>query len=108
MFRKEFERPNVNLEIKIAVAAPDGNFISYCGMWQDNASQNALVEPVATDPTYRRIGLGRAAVLEAIRCCGILGAKKAYVGLSQQIYYNIGFRHCSTSAFWERKNVANI
>ena len=38
MFRKEFERPNVNLEIKIAVAAPDGNFISYCGMWQDNAS----------------------------------------------------------------------
>jgi N-acetylglutamate synthase-like GNAT family acetyltransferase len=107
VFRKEFERPNVNLEIKIAVVAPDGNFVSYCGMWQDDASQNALVEPVATDPAYRRIGLGRAAVLEAIRRCGILGAKKAYVGSSQQFYYNIGFRPCSTSTFWERKNVSN-
>ena len=64
VFRKEFERPNVNLELKIAVVAPDGNFVSYCGMWQDSASQNALVEPVATDPAYRKMGLGRAAVLE--------------------------------------------
>lgn len=100
VFRKEFERPNVNLEIKIAVVAPDGNFVSYCGMWQDSALSNALVEPVATDPAYRRMGLGRAAVLEGIRRCGILGAKKAYVGSSQQFYYNIGFRPCITSTFW--------
>lgn len=105
-FRKEFERPNINLELKIAVVAPDGNFVSYCGMWQDSASQNALVEPVATDPAYRKMGLGRAAVLEAIRRCGLLGSKKAYVGSSQQFYYNIGFSPCITSTFWERKNIS--
>lgn len=103
VFKKEFERPNVNLELKIAVVAPDGNFVSYCGMWQDSATQNALVEPVATDPAYRKMGLGRAAVLEAIRRCGLLGAQKAYVGSSQQFYYHIGFRPCITSTFWERK-----
>lgn len=103
----EFERPNVNLDIKIAVVAPDGNFVSYCGMWQDSQSQNALVEPVATDPAYREMGLGRAAVLEAIRRCGQLGAKRAYVDSSQQFYYSIGFKPSITSTFWARKNRIN-
>lgn len=38
------------------------------------------VEPVATDPDYRRMDLGKAAVLEGIRRCGELGAEVAYVG----------------------------
>ena len=75
ILRNEFERPNMNLNLKIAVVAPDGNFVSYCGMWQDNDTKNVLVEPVATDPAYRKMGLGRAAVLEAIRRCGLLGEK---------------------------------
>ena len=97
-----FNRPNVNLNLKIAVVAPNGDFVSYCGMWQDDASGNALVEPVATDPAYRRMGLGRAAVLEGIRRCGELGAKQAFVGSSQQFYYSIGFRPLITSTWWEQ------
>lgn len=99
-----FERPNVNLDLKIAVVAPNGDFVSYCGMWQDAASQSALVEPVATDPAYRRMGLGRAAVLEAVRRCGKLGAKRAFVGSSQQFYYSIGFRPFATSTWWGLPN----
>jgi len=98
-----FKRPNCNLELKIAVVAPNGDFVSYCGMWHDPASENALVEPVATDPAYRKMGLGRAAVLEAVRRCGKLGAKRAFVGSSQQFYYNIGFRPYSSSTLWEQK-----
>ena len=98
-----FDRPNVNLNLKIAVVAPNGDFVSYCGMWQDKASKSALVEPVATDPAYRRMGLGRAAVLEAVRRCGQLGAKRAFVGSSQQFYYSIGFRPYATSTFWEKR-----
>lgn len=101
--REEFERPNINLNLKIAVVAPNGDFVSYCGMWQDKASQSALVEPVATDPAYRKMGLGRAAVLEAVRRCGQLGAKRAFVCSSQQFYYSIGFRPYATSTFWEKK-----
>jgi len=96
-----FLRPNVNLDLKIAVVAPNGDFVSYCGMWQDSASQSALVEPVATDPAYRKMGLGRAAVLEGVRRCGELGAKRAFVGSSQQFYYRIGFRPWATSTWWK-------
>lgn len=99
----EFKRPNVALELKLAVVAPNGDFVSYCGMWQDSRCENALVEPVATDPAYRKMGLGRAAVLEAIRRCGELGAKQAFVGSSQQFYYSIGFRPYATSTWWEQK-----
>ena len=98
-----FERPNVNLDLKIAVVAANGDFVSYCGMWFDESSPYALVEPVATDPAYRKMGLGRAAVLEAVRRCGELGAKWAFVGSSQQFYYNIGFRPYSSSTYWSRK-----
>lgn len=100
-YQAEFQRPNVNLDLKVAVAAPDGRFVSYCGMWQDPACPSALVEPVATDPAYRKMGLGRAAVLEAVRRCGSLGAKRAFVGSSQQFYYSIGFYPYATSTWWE-------
>ncbi|MCL2884708.1 MAG: GNAT family N-acetyltransferase, partial [Oscillospiraceae bacterium] len=76
---------------------------AYCGTWKDPASAVALVEPVATDPDYRMRGLGKAAVLEAVRRCGTRGAKQAYVGSSQQFYYNIGFRPALTSTWWELK-----
>ena len=99
-----FDRPNVNLDLKIAVVAPNGDFVSYCGMWQDSESKSALVEPVATDPAYRKMGLGKAAVLEAIRRCGMLGAEWAFVGSSQQFYYSIGFRPYATSTWWEQKH----
>ena len=99
----EMHRPNVNLDIKIAVVAPNGDFVSYCGMWYEPASEYALVEPVATDPAYRKLGLGRAAVLEGIKRCGLLGAKEAFVGSSQQFYYNIGFRPFGTSTWWREK-----
>lgn len=98
-----FKRPNVNLDLKIAVVAPNGDFVSYCGMWFDPGCKSALVEPVATDPAYRKMGLGRAAVLEAVKRCGQLGAKRAFVGSSQQFYYSIGFRPYATSTWWHRK-----
>jgi predicted N-acetyltransferase YhbS len=83
--------------------APDGEFVSYCGMWYEPGTGYALVEPVATDPRYRRMGLGRAAVLEAVRRCGVLGARQAFVGSSQQFYYSIGFYPCCNETFWELK-----
>lgn len=100
----EMIRPNVDLNLKVAVVAPDGNFASYCGMWYDNKAGYAVVEPVATDPKYRRMGLGKAAVLEGVKRVGMLGAKKAIVGSSQQFYYSIGFRPLSTATIWNRRN----
>ncbi len=101
--RNEMLRPNVDLNLKIAVVAPDGNFVSYCGMWYDSEAGFAVIEPVATDPDYRKLGLGKAAVLEGIRRVGELGAKMALVGSSQQFYYSIGMRPYSTATLWKMK-----
>ncbi|MHB9032370.1 MAG: GNAT family N-acetyltransferase [Anaerolineae bacterium] len=101
--RQQLSGPHVNLNLNIAVRAPNGDFTAYCGMWYLPGSTYALVEPVATDPDYRLRGLGKAAVLEAVTRCGRLGARIAFVGSSQQFYYNIGFRPYSTETFWEKK-----
>ncbi len=94
--------PHLRRELNIAVVAPSGEFVSYCGMWYLPGSDYAYVEPVATVPAYRKMGLGKAAVLEAVKRCGQLGAKKAFVGSSQQFYYNIGFYPIRTETWWAR------
>ena len=100
--KKEMLRPYVDLDLKVAVVSPEGNFVSYCGMWYDPEGGFALVEPVATDPEYRGMGLGKAAVLEGIRRVGLQGAKIAFVGSSQQFYYSIGFHPFATSTNWKK------
>lgn len=100
---QEMVRPNVDLSLKVAVVAPEGNFVSYCGMWYDPRAGFAVIEPVATDPDYRMKGMGKAAVLEGIRRVGELGAKVAYVGSSQQFYYSIGMRPYAASTIWSKK-----
>jgi GNAT superfamily N-acetyltransferase len=99
-FKESMLRPNVDLNLKIAAVAPDGNFAAHCGMWYDSKAGYAVIEPVATEPQYRRMGLGKAVVLEGIRRVGQLGAKTALVGSSQQFYYSIGLRPYSTATLW--------
>ncbi len=73
-------------------------------MWFDPRTGNAHVEPVATDPKYRKMGLGKAAVLEGVIRCGKRGAQSAFVGSSQQFYYNIGFDPIGGDTAWELGN----
>lgn len=101
--KEEMIRPNVDLNLKVAAVAPDGNFAAYCGMWYDPEAGYAVIEPVATDPQYRKMGLGKAVVLEGIRRVEELGAKTALVGSSQQFYYSIGLRPFSTATIWREK-----
>lgn len=94
----------IDPNLVVAVVAPDGNYVSHCGMWYRPNDFYCLVEPVATDPEYRNKGLGKAVVLEAVRRCGELGAKQAVVGSGQQFYYNIGFYPFSSMTYWEMSN----
>lgn len=99
-FQASMLRANVDLNLKIAIVGPRGDFVSYCGMWYDPDAGFAVIEPVATDPEYREMGLGKAAVLEGIRRVADLGAKKVIVGSSQQFYYSIGMRPYRTATKW--------
>jgi len=98
--RKMFDTPRARRDLKIAVKAPNGDFAAFCGMFYEPTHQYAYVEPVATDPDYRRMGLGNAAVLEGIRRCSALGATVAYVGSDRQFYRSIGFKVLYTRECW--------
>ena len=95
--------PNFRKDLHIVVEAPDGNFVSYCGIWYEPVHSIAYVEPVATDPDYRRMGLGRAAVLEGVRRCGEMGATIACVGSTKPFYLSLGFRLAYGSYPWQRE-----
>jgi predicted N-acetyltransferase YhbS len=94
--------PNFRHDLNIVVEAPDGQFVSYCGMWYEPVHRIAYVEPVATDPDFRRMGLGQAAVLEGIRLCGREGATVAYVGSVLPFYLALGFRQIYSLSLWRR------
>ena len=100
--QRSISGPHQEKSLIIKTIAPNGDYASYCGMWYEPGTDYALVEPVCTDPDYRKMGLGKAAVLEGIIRCAKLGAKYAFVGSSQQFYYNIGFRPAASGTWWEK------
>ena len=95
--------PHFRADLTTVVEAPGGDFVSYCGMWYDAVNRYGYVEPVATDPDYRRRGLGRAAVLDAIRRCGEAGATVAYVGTDKPFYLSFGFERLSAQHCWVKR-----
>ncbi|MFO7695888.1 MAG: GNAT family N-acetyltransferase [Anaerolineae bacterium] len=106
--RRMFETATARLELKIAAVAPPvpgltaSDFVAFAGTFYEPTGRYGYVEPVATDPDYRRLGLGKAAVLEGVRRCAALGATVAYVGSDQAFYQAIGFRVLYTTECWVR------
>lgn len=93
--------PNFDKRLNIVVKNPEGDFVSYAGIWYEPSRNVAYVEPVATDPNYRRMSLGKAAVLESIKTVNrIYGAEKAYVGANMPFYLSIGFDELYVNHVW--------
>jgi ribosomal protein S18 acetylase RimI-like enzyme len=95
--------PYFRPDLTMTVVAPDGQYVAFAGTWVEPSCGYALVEPVATDPDYRRMGLGRAAVLEGLTRCAAEGATIGYVGSDQEFYKSIGFRGVNNEECWTRK-----
>jgi len=95
--------PGFRRDLHMMVKAPDGNVASYCGMWYESVNRVAYVEPVCTVPQYRRLGLGTAAVHEAVRRCSGEGATVAYVGSALPFYRAVGFTLAYNRTLWMRE-----
>jgi GNAT superfamily N-acetyltransferase len=61
------------------VVAPDGTMAASCLIWLDEQNGVGELEPVGTDPGYRRQGLGRAVCLAALHALRRAGATQAVV-----------------------------
>lgn len=96
------QTPGFRKDLTIVAVAPDGAYASYAGMWFVPENRLAYVEPVATDPNYRRMGLARAAVSESLRRVAELGAEVAWVGSDQSLYLNMGFASSFRMDLWVR------
>ncbi len=95
--------PNFRKDLKIIVQADNGDYCAYAGLWYEPATRLAYVEPVCTDPDYRRLGLATAAIREGIRRCGKLGATVAYVGSEKPVYLAMGFRKMYDIFLWAKE-----
>ncbi len=102
--RADDERsPLFRKELVVMVEAPNGDLASYAGVWHVPANRVAYVEPVATDPDYRRRGLGKVAVVVAVRRAGLLGATRAIVISGQLFYQRIGFQPLHARYPWRKE-----
>ena len=90
-----FREPHWNDSLKILIKSPNGEWASHCGIWYTPGDATAYIEPVATIPKYRKKGLAKAAIYEAVNRCADLGAKRAIVISDVDFYYTIGFEKSS-------------
>ena len=97
---ESMQAPNFRKDLTIVAVSADGNYVSYCGMWIVPEKRVAYVEPVATDPDFRRMGLGRAAVLESVRRAVRFGAEVAWVGSGLEFYRALDFETMFTTYPW--------
>lgn len=100
--RKMQSGPNFRKDLTLVVEGPSGDFVSFCGMWFEPVNRYAYLEPMATDPDFRRMGLGKAVAYEGIRRCLALGAKEVFVGSDLEFYKAIGFRKVREIICWKR------
>ena len=83
--------PDYRKEHDIVVVAPGGEMAAFCLIWHDQPNQIAILEPVGAQPAFRRMGLAREAVFEAMRRVRNAGTRKVIVGSGQKFYQLLGF-----------------
>ena len=83
--------PDYRPELDLVLQAPEGEYASFCIGWWDQVNRIGILEPVGTHPDYRRRGLARAVVTEAVRRLAELGAERVWVGAGLPFYESMGF-----------------
>lgn len=98
--RRAQDAPNFRKDLTIVAVAPDDEYASYAGMWTVPDNNVGYLEPVATDPKYRRMGLGRAVVQESLRRVAPEYIRTVWVGSGLAFYQDMGFSIQNRSRLW--------
>lgn len=93
--------PNADLSLWTFAVAPDGEYACGLGMWFDKTNKYAYLEPLATVPKYRRMGLATVCLTEAMKKTKTLGAKYCFGG-DREFYTDIGFETVMTDEAWKK------
>jgi len=94
--------PHANKSLMTIVTAPNGEYACALGMWFDERNKYAYLEPLATVPKYRRMGLATIALTEAMKKTKALGAKYCFGGAGE-FYTAIGFETICHRELWKKE-----
>jgi mycothiol synthase len=103
------EAPGYTPSLDLVAAVPDGAFGAYCLCWHDAASRTGLFEPLGTSPAHRRLGLGRAVMMEGLRRLRALRTETALVTAFSEnraaagLYESVGFRTLGREHLYGKK-----
>ena len=93
----------------IAVSPEADTFGAYALVWHDPANRTGEFEPVGTRPAYRRMGLGRAVIIEGLRRLRDRGCDAAVVysvhdnEVSTKLYESAGFSTFNRARLYGKK-----
>jgi predicted N-acetyltransferase YhbS len=85
------QAPDYRPDLDVAAIAPSGEHVALACAMLDPRAMIGDFEPIGADPRYRRLGLGRAVVLEALRRLRDLGARQAFVVTGGEPYHANAF-----------------
>ena len=88
--------------LMIVVVAPDNKYTYALGMWHDEHNQYAYLEPLATVPKYRRMGLAAIALTDAMKKTKALGATYCFGG-SREFCTVTGFDVLCNQELWKKE-----
>jgi len=94
--------PNFRKDLTTIIKAPNGEYACYAGMWIDRQNNYAYLEPLATVPKYRRMGLATVALVEGMKKTKRLGAKYCFGGTGE-FYHSVGFKEISNRELWRKE-----
>jgi len=93
--------PRFNKELTTVIKAPNGEYACFVGMWEDAQNQYAYLEPLATVPEYRRMGLATIALMEGMKKSQKYGAKYCFGG-QREFYRIIGLENIGKRIMWKK------
>lgn len=94
--------PRFDSSLMTIVAAPNGEYACALGMWYDETNKYAYLEPLATAPQYRRLGLATICLTEAMKKTKAFGAKYCFGG-GREFYTSVGFDHVCNRELWKKE-----
>lgn len=108
-YQRFMQAPGYDPDLDVVVVAPDGSFAAFVMAWADSTIKIGEFEPVGTHHDYQRRGLGRAALIEAMRRLRQRGIETATVMTWAKdegniaFYQSAGFALCNTLLRFARK-----
>jgi ribosomal protein S18 acetylase RimI-like enzyme len=86
------QAPDYRKDLDLFIAAPDGEYVSFCTIWIDQSNKYGVFEPVGTHREYQGQGFGRALLQEGFRLMAQNGATRSFMQTGIEFYKRVGFK----------------